>query len=636
MRNLKLFFGPGAILGKKFTASAALATVLALSLGPIDAQATAPSGPTPGDHACGTGGSYTISYENGDIVATDLDHDCAGAAVIPSGVTKLGQFQYNNVLTSISIPASVTEIEAFAFANCGSLATVSIAANTGLTWLPDFVFTNTALTQFTIPANISSIRSGAFSGAPLTSLTFEPNSQLLAIGAEAFRSARFTSLLLPAGVESIGNYAFMYSSITSIQIPASVQTIGENAFYYSQLASVSFAPGSSLRQLSGGALRAGGVTALTLPETSTRTGYTFLGWSNTQDGEPFVNSAAAAAAVIDGQELYALWRGVATVSAGSEPNSQVVSIPVGLTAAEIPASSNLPKVSLAFSATTSSASATVLPIANPASAASTPFAVTGATKIVDIQVSGITGPVTVCLDGASTDEVFHYTGGAWVTLSQRTFSNGQVCGVTESFSPFTAAAPVPIVQNVPYSGPKITGRLNKIAPTAGGSDFTITGDRLSQVTSVNLEGKPLTIVAKSDSQIVVKTPAHAVGFVDLLLKSDTVSLTFQDAFAYQSPVEIRVPVISAKTFIVANPATGKLSVKQRSELASFVDSANSGSVLTCGAAYSSRAEAKAAKAAATSACALAKQANPLIATQVSAPALVKRKTAVKVLLSLKN
>lgn len=140
----------------------------------------------------------------------------------------------------------------------------------------------------------------------------------------------------------------------------------------------------------------------------------------------------------------------------------------------------------------------------------------------------------------------------------------------------------------------------------------------------------------SDSQIVVKTPAHAAGLVDLILKSDTVLLTFQDAFAYQSPVEIQVPVMSAKTFNVANSVAGMLSAQQRRELASLVSSAQSGSVLTCGAAYSSKTGAKAAKAAAASACAAAKQANPLIATRVSVPVLVKTNSALKVLLSLKN
>ena len=94
--------------------------------------------------------------------------------------------------------------------------------------------------------------------------------------------------------------------------------------------------------------------------------------------------------------------------------------------------------------------------------------------------------MTVCLDGTSTDEIFHFTGGAWVALPQRTFVNGQVCGVTESFSPFAAAVPIPIVQNVTYTGPRISGRANKVAPTSGGSEFTIFGNRLAPLSLLGM------------------------------------------------------------------------------------------------------------------------------------------------------
>jgi len=47
------------------------------------------------------------------------------------------------------------------------------------------------------------------------------------------------------------------------------------------------------------------------------------------------------------------------------------------------------------------------------------------------------------LDGAETDQLFHYVGGKWEELPSRTYvpgSPGQVCGVTTSFSPFAAAS----------------------------------------------------------------------------------------------------------------------------------------------------------------------------------------------------
>ncbi|MSZ56637.1 MAG: hypothetical protein F2594_04820, partial [Actinobacteria bacterium] len=60
-------------------------------------------------------------------------------------------------------------------------------------------------------------------------------------------------------------------------------------------------------------------------------------------------------------------------------------------------------------------------------------------KIVDINITGITGSVTICIEGGPTDALFHFTGGKWEELPQRSYANGQVCGVTSSFSPFAAA-----------------------------------------------------------------------------------------------------------------------------------------------------------------------------------------------------
>lgn len=130
----------------------------------------------------------------------------------------------------------------------------------------------------------------------------------------------------------------------------------------------------------------------------------------------------------------------AVIAAGPVANSQVATLPAGVKTAAIPATAALPAITLNFGGTAPTA-VTVAPVAsNPAAPASTPFKILGSTKIVDITPTGtFTGSATVCLDGLSTDSIFHFTGGAWVELPSRSYSNGQVCGVTTSFSPFAAA-----------------------------------------------------------------------------------------------------------------------------------------------------------------------------------------------------
>lgn len=180
---------------------------------------------------------------------------------------------------------------------------------------------------------------------------------------------------------------------------------------------------------------------------------------------------------------------VPTITAGNN-GAQAAAIPATASSAVFSSPSIL-NTTLKFTSTSATASATVTPVSsNPASSAATPFKVTGSTKIVDIQVTGITGPVTICLDGASTDSIFHFVGGKWEELPSRSYANGQVCGVTTSFSPFTAAekqaiaAPVVVYvppTPVPYlktlSNPQIHLVGDKFVCTAGtyNSGYTLDG-----------------------------------------------------------------------------------------------------------------------------------------------------------------
>ena len=599
---------------------------------------------------------------------------------IPASVTTIGPWAFaDSQLRTLNIPATVSTMGVYTFARSNRLTEVTFSPNSAVTRIPTAAFQASGLLRITIPASVTFIEGYALNASLLNEVTFEANSGLQEISNNVFQQARLTSIEIPASVHTIGSNAFTsntlltavaFSSgsnlrylgsgalgnrVTTLSFPATPVRSGYRFNGWSNTANGAVVSNATTSAIAGQELFAkwialssvtfnstsgsavangsfGSGETVAEPTAPTRAGYAFAGWSLTNGGAavtfPYLPSSSA------NFTMYALWNAVPTVSAGAEPDSQVVSIPAGITAAEVPATANLPRVSLAFAATNASASATIVPIENPAAVSSTPFAVTSSTKIVDILVSGITGPVTVCIDGASTDEVFHFTGGAWVALPQRTFANGQVCGVTESFSPFTAAAPAPIVQNVTYTGPRISGRANKIAPTSGGSEFTIFGNRLAQVSSVTIEGKALTVVSKSDDQIVVKTPAHAVGFVDLVLKSGSTELVYQDAFEYRAPATAKARVTTSNNIPLSNASAKALTASQQKALRSFVASANVGAVLNCQVTYVSKSELAAAKSLATNACAVAKKSNPYLTTRVLVPAIVKDKSARKVLLSL--
>ena len=212
--------------------------------------------------------------------------------VIPSkinGVTveTIGNTAFqNSAVTSVTIPASVTEIGSNAFAGCTNLTSVNYAGDwSNLTIqsgnpavqdaanapLFDFEFTpdntavivtnykyngaaadvtipsrykgkpvttighaaffNAAVTSVTIPDSVTSISDEAFINCPkLTNISI-PNS-VTYIGFSAFSSCTsLKSITLPSSLSFISGALFLgCSQLTTIHIPVSVTSIGNNAF----------------------------------------------------------------------------------------------------------------------------------------------------------------------------------------------------------------------------------------------------------------------------------------------------------------------------------------------------------------------------------------------------------------------
>lgn len=203
-------------------------------------------------------------------------------------VTKIGEdaLKDNTTITSVTIPASVTEIGSNAFAGCTNLTSVHYAGDwSNLTIqsgnpavqdaanapLFDFDFTpdntaaivtnykyngaaadvtipsrykgipvttighaaffNSAVTSVTIPDSVTSISDSAFINCPqLTNISI-PNS-VTYIGFSAFNSCTsLKSITLPSSLSTIQSYAFCNcGNLETIRIPVSVTSIGNCAF----------------------------------------------------------------------------------------------------------------------------------------------------------------------------------------------------------------------------------------------------------------------------------------------------------------------------------------------------------------------------------------------------------------------
>lgn len=207
-------------------------------------------------------------------------HGDVSMVVLNPGVTVVGEGAFYGCpsLESVSIPASVTFIGNGAFAFCPALATFMVGPGSGYFSAVDGVLYNQNQStlvaypggklenSFTVPASVTTIIEGAFTGNHLTSiavgdgnLSFTAAEGVLYNAAQtaliAYPAAKsdtsfpvpgtvssiwggafagvvhLTSVTLPSGVTTIGVGAFADSALTEINLPETVTTIGIQAFW---------------------------------------------------------------------------------------------------------------------------------------------------------------------------------------------------------------------------------------------------------------------------------------------------------------------------------------------------------------------------------------------------------------------
>jgi uncharacterized repeat protein (TIGR02543 family) len=206
---------------------------------------------------CGGAGTFTVVNN----VVTTSDLTCAGAVVIPNGVTSIAASAFSRLgktpteqarITSVSIPNSVITIGESAFRDCRNATSLTIG--TAVTSIGNDAFNNyIGLTTLVIPGSVQTIGDRAFANVNFTTLTL--NEGLLTVGDSAFLGNKLVTLAIPnsvttisteaafagwgyietltlgSGLTTIGNRTFEgIGRLQSLTIPRGVTTLGTNAF----------------------------------------------------------------------------------------------------------------------------------------------------------------------------------------------------------------------------------------------------------------------------------------------------------------------------------------------------------------------------------------------------------------------
>ena len=146
--------------------------------------------------------SHYYFYTSNDVIGSYAFRDCS-------------------VLTSLTLPASITSIGDWAFDGCSGLKEVRFCINDNLdTYLTKghpyigvgcgikYYINNKEITSIEIPSNVTTLGDCVFEGC-----------------------SGLTSLTLPAGITKIGDSAFEgCSGLTSLNLPTSITKIGDSAF----------------------------------------------------------------------------------------------------------------------------------------------------------------------------------------------------------------------------------------------------------------------------------------------------------------------------------------------------------------------------------------------------------------------
>ncbi len=153
--------------------------------------------------------------------------------------------------SSIEIPETVTSIGSSAFnGHLGLGKGVSFAGTPAVTEIGASAFAGSNIRSFQLPETVTSIGSSAFARSMLGTFEFPAESELSYLPDYLFYDTRLSELQVPRYISIIGNYAFSKTYIRDFVLPFTVRSFGNGLFSGSMaLRSFEFEEGTPITEL---------------------------------------------------------------------------------------------------------------------------------------------------------------------------------------------------------------------------------------------------------------------------------------------------------------------------------------------------------------------------------------------------
>jgi len=187
--------------------------------------------------------TWTFKIENGVAILRKGELSVSGDVELPSELkgapvtticsgTLISIFPDPDKATGLTVPASVTNIDYYAFYSCSSLAFVDLSAAANLEHIGTEAFSGCSmLSTLEIPASCLTIDDGAFNGCNSLTDVILPGRMVSLGGSVFYNCSMLQSIAMPSNLTGIARNAFYgCSALKSITLPENLRTIAQYAF----------------------------------------------------------------------------------------------------------------------------------------------------------------------------------------------------------------------------------------------------------------------------------------------------------------------------------------------------------------------------------------------------------------------